>query len=120
MGENEELDIVIFEDDEGNQIPMQVIDYLNYEGKEYALITEYDENDPCEGCAENDCEGCADKKERNAYVMEVVPAGLDEDGEPLEEFVNVDDDALAEKLIEIFQNSEFDDLYEDESDEAEE
>ena len=43
---DEERDLVVFEDDDGNEMTMEVVDYLFYEGKEYALLTEYDENAP--------------------------------------------------------------------------
>ena len=96
---DEERDLVEFEDDAGNRLTMEVLDYLAYEGKEYALLTEYveddsdtDENEPIE-----------------VFIMEVVPVGEDQ-----EEFVPVDD-ALAEKLIKIFESSDFeDDALEDE------
>ena len=39
--EENELDLVVFEDEAGNEVTMQVVDYLFYEGKEYALLTEY-------------------------------------------------------------------------------
>ena len=91
---DEERDLVVFEDDAGNELTMEVLDYLSYEGKEYALLTEYvedkddkrDENEPIE-----------------VFIMEVVPVGEDQ-----EEFVPVDD-ALAEKLIKIFEADDFDD-----------
>ncbi|MBQ6325126.1 MAG: DUF1292 domain-containing protein [Clostridia bacterium] len=90
---DEERDLVEFEDDAGNRLTMEVLDYLAYEGKEYALLTEYveddsdtDENEPIE-----------------VFNMEVVPVGEDQ-----EEFVPVDD-ALAEKLIKIFESNDFDD-----------
>ena len=38
--EENELDLVVFEDEAGNEVTMQVVDYLFYEGKEYALLTE--------------------------------------------------------------------------------
>ena len=38
---DEELDLVVFEDDQGNQITMEVIDYFFYEGNEYAMLTDY-------------------------------------------------------------------------------
>ena len=90
---DEERDLVVFEDDAGNELTMEVLDYLAYEGKEYALLTEYveddsdtDENEPIE-----------------VFIMEVVPVGEDQ-----EEFVPVDD-ALAEKLIKIFESNGFED-----------
>ena len=42
---DEELDLVVFEDDAGNELTMEVLDYLAYEGKEYALLTEYIEDE---------------------------------------------------------------------------
>ena len=42
---DEERDLVVFEDDAGNELTMEVLDYLAYEGKEYALLTEFVEDD---------------------------------------------------------------------------
>ena len=89
---DEERDLVEFEDDAGNKLTMEVLDYLAYEGKEYALLTEYVEND--------------DRKEDEPIevcIMEIVPVGEDQ-----EEFVPIDE-ALAEKLIKIVETSDFDD-----------
>lgn len=97
-----ELDLVVFEDDDGNELTMEVLDYLFYEGKEYALLTEYVEDSECEGCEGGSCEGCSSQRE--AFVMEVRVVEGDEDSE---EFVPVPEE-LAEKLIEIFQSSDFD------------
>lgn len=99
-----ELDLVVFEDDDGNELTMEVLDYLAYEGKEYALLTEYVENSACNGCESEGegCEGCGNARE--AFVMEVRAVEGDEE---TEEFVPVDE-KLAEKLIDIFQNSLFD------------
>jgi len=94
-----ELDLVVFEDDKGNEITMEVLDYLFYEGKEYALLAEMPV-EGCDACEEKACEGCDNR--RAAYVMEVVPVGED-----MEEFVPVDEE-LAVKLIEIIENSDFD------------
>ena len=98
---DEELDIVVFEDDAGNEIKMEVVDYLAYEGKEYALLTEYVEDE----------EEAEDDGEREAFIMEVVDAGDD-----MEEFVPVEDDDLVEQLMEIFQSDDFDEILEDDED----
>lgn len=91
--ENEmDLDLVVFEDDDGNELTMEVLDYLSYEGKEYALLAEYDPT------LTEDSEDV-----REAFVMEIRQA---EDDEEFEEFVPVEE-ALAEKLIEIFQSTDF-------------
>ena len=60
--ENLEKDLVVFEDDKGNEFTLEVLDYMFYEGKEYAVLAEMNEN--------ND-------GQREAYVMEVVPVGDD-------------------------------------------
>lgn len=98
--ENNELDIVVFEDDDGNELTMEVLDYLFYEGHEYALLTEYVENPD-------------DSVQREAFIMEVRPIEGDEENE---EFVPIPEN-LAEKLIEIFQSDDFDDEEFDDFDE---
>lgn len=95
----EERDLVVFEDDQGNELTMEVLDYLFYEGEEYALLAELGD-DKCSDCESESCEGCDSPRE--AFVMQVVDAGDD-----MEEFVPVEE-ALAEKLIDIIQNSDFD------------
>ncbi len=90
---DEERDLVVFEDDAGNELTMEVLDYLAYEGKEYALLTEYVEDDD-DGNEDDPIE---------VTIMEVVPVGEDQ-----EEFVPIDDE-LAEKLLKIFESNDFDD-----------
>ena len=107
---DEELDLVTFSDEDGNEFTMEVLDYFFYEGKEYALLAEVEDECECDACDhDDDCDcGC---EEREAYIMEVVPVGDDE-----EEFVPVDEE-LAERLIEMVENQLYDD--EDEDDEEE-
>jgi len=97
---DEERDLVVFEDDAGNEITMEVLDYLNYEGKEYALLTEYVEDE------EDDEEG-----EIDVMIMEVVPVGDDQ-----EEFQPIDDD-LAEAIMPLFMEGEYDEVFEEEDEE---
>ena len=103
-----ELDLVTFTDEEGNEITMEVLDYFFYEGQEYALLAEAEECD-CEehDCHDEECDCGCGCEEREAFIMKVVPVGEDE-----EEFVPVDE-ALAEKLIDIIENSEFAEIYDD-------
>ena len=97
---DEERDLVVFEDDDGNELTLEVLDYLAYEGKEYALLTEYVEDEEDDGDEDEPIE---------VFIMEVVPVGEDQ-----EEFVPVDD-ALAEKLIKIFESNDFEDeIFDDE------
>jgi len=52
-----------------------------------------------------------EEEERDVFIMEIVPVPGDDE---MEEFMPVEDEALAEKLIEIFENSDFDEIFEDE------
>ena len=102
----QEQDLVVIMDDEGNELTMEVLDYFFYEGQEYAVMVEYNE----EGCTcDHEDEACDCCEQQEAYIMRVVPVGHDQ-----EEFVPVEED-LLEKLIDFVQN----DLYEDEDDEDE-
>ena len=97
---DEDRDLVVFEDDAGNELTMEVLDYLCYEGKEYAMLTEYVEDAPED---EDD--------EIEVMIMEVKPVGDDQ-----EEFVPIDDD-LADRIMAIFESNELDEIYEDDEDE---
>ena len=98
---DEERDLVVFEDDAGNELTMEVLDYLCYEGKEYALLTEYIEDDD----EDDEDEGI------EVMIMEVKPVGDDQ-----EEFLPIEDD-LAEKIMAIFEAEDIDEIYEDEDEE---
>ena len=99
---DEELDLVVFEDDAGNELTMEVLDYLAYEGKEYALLTEYVEDEDDDGDEEEPVE---------VLIMECKPVGEDQ-----EEFVPIDD-SLAETLMKIFESEDFDEVFDDEDEE---
>lgn len=72
----EERDILVFVDEDGEEIEMEVLDYFYHEDQEYALLTTYDEDCQCEDC---DCE------EKELYIMKVVLDGDIEEFEPVEE-----------------------------------
>lgn len=108
--ENESLDIIEMTDDEGNTILMQVVDYFYYNGEEYVILTDSinDDECDCEECHhehEHDeqcacgCEDCDEAEEITCYIMKVIESTVD--GEEVEEFVPVEDQALEAKLIEI-------------------
>ena len=79
-------DVIEMTDEEGNTILFSIIDYFFYNGEEYAILTDSNEDDTAEAV---DC-----------YVMKIVIT-TDENGEELEEFVPVEDQALEAKLMEI-------------------
>jgi len=92
MDENEmngfEEDIIDFEDEDGNVIPFRVIDYVFYNGDEYALLTEVTEEE-------------SEEESQECIVCKVV-AETEENGEESESFVPVEDESLAQKLVDIF------------------
>lgn len=104
MDENEmnglEEDIIDFEDEDGNVIPFAVIDYVFYNGEEYALLSEVTENE-------------SEEEGQECIVCKVV-AETEEDGEETETFVPVEDEKLAQKLIDIFNTKLADEEKEEE------
>ena len=102
MEEGYEPDIIEMTDDEGNSILLEVVDYFFYNGEEYCILTDSIDEDggeePDEQCAPEDE---SDEAEGiTCYIMK-VNTSTDENGEELEEFIPVEDQALEAKLIEI-------------------
>ena len=85
---NMEEDIIDFEDEDGNVIPFAVIDYVFYNGEEYALLTEVTDEEE-------------DGENQECIVCRIL-AETEEDGEETESFVPVEDETLAQKLVDIF------------------
>ncbi len=92
IGDDVMDDVIEMIDEEGNTILFSIIDYFFYNGEEYAILTDSNEEDTTDADDENDQIDC--------YVMKIV-ATTDENGEELEEFVPVEDQALEAKLMEI-------------------
>ena len=99
---NEELELYVFSDEDGNDVNVQVLDYFYYNGDEYAVMTEL-----LEGQEPWTEEGGDDEEGPEIFFMKVVPV----DDENVE-FEPVDDE-LGDKLFEIV-NSEFEDEIDDE------
>ena len=114
--EQQEQDLVVIMDDDGNELTMEVVDYFFYEGQEYAVLVEAEEEESEHDCSQCEC-GCEhgddDEAQQEAYIMRVVPVGDDQ-----EEFIPVEEDML-EKLIEFVQNDLYDDIDEDFDEEEE-
>ncbi len=80
-------DLIVFETEDGEEVTFVIEDYFFYNGEEYAILTEYD--------TEKD-----EVKDEGSIVCR-VDTSTDENGEDIEEFVNIEDEDFAEKLIEI-------------------
>jgi uncharacterized protein YrzB (UPF0473 family) len=86
MTEEDRLDIIESSDEEGNQRFLKVEKYFYYNGEEYVLLREVEDE-----------EGTQGEQEGNLYVM-MVQVSQDEEGEEVEDFVPIDND-LMETLI---------------------
>ena len=85
----EDDDLVVFETDDGEEMTFSIEDYFFYNGEEYALLA--DVNDDSE---EDDEEGIS-------CIVCKVTSEEDENGEEQDIFTPVEDEALAEKLFQI-------------------
>lgn len=98
---NMEEDIIVFEDEDGNEYEYTVVDYLFYNGEEYALLVETtDEED-------ND-------EDRQECIVCRIVAETEDDGEETESFELVEDESLGQKLVEIFNTKIADEEKEEE------
>lgn len=90
--ENEERDIVVFTDEDDNEIELDVVRYFEHKGQEYAILMDFngvcDEDDDCDEC--DDCGA-------EMYIMKVVISG------EYEEFIPVEEE-LFDELIEVVEN----------------
>ncbi len=98
---NMEEDIIIFEDEDGNEYSYVVVDYMFYNGEEYALLVEVTEEED------------EDAEQQECIVCQVV-ADTEDDGEESESFIPVEDEDLAQKLVEIFNTKMADEEKEEE------
>lgn len=117
----EEKDIVVFTDENGKDIELEVIDYFTHNDQEYAVLVDVEEEEEeDESCGEtSSCEksGCCcghddeQEEEQDLYIMKVVV-----DGE-MEEFIPVEEselDELTEIVQKRFSEEDDDDDEEDE------
>ena len=82
--EGEELDnIIVLNDEDGNEIEFEFLDLIEYEGEEYVVLLPNDEEDD---------------------AGEVVILKLeDTDSEDEESYVSVDDDEVLQNVFDIFK-----------------
>ena len=97
---NMEEDVIVFEDEDGNEYNYTVVDYMFYNGEEYALLTEEDTE-------------VNDDNTQECIICKVV-AEQDEDGEETESFELIEDETLGQKLVEIFNTKMAEDGEEEE------
>lgn len=94
---NIENDYVTAIDEDGRELRLKPIEFFFYNGDEYALLSEVNDEDG-EECADVDEE--SEEGALGCFVCKVTSV-KDENGDEMDEFEPVDDEELAEKLIEI-------------------
>lgn len=81
----EEMDnegtLITLEDEEGNEVEFEFLDVVEYEGEEYIVLIENDED-----------------------ADEVVILKINAIDDETEEYASIEDEALLEKLFEIFKS----------------
>ena len=87
---NQLPDLIEVTDENGNVSQMEIIDYFFYNGQEYAIIADYDAEDE-----EKNYEDSVD-----CFVMR-INSFTDENGEEMEEFQEIEDLDLENRLIAI-------------------
>lgn len=92
MTDEERLDIIEGTDEDGNRLLLTVEKYFFYNGEEYVLLRQFEEDAP-------PVDESSDSQ--TLYVMRVV-VSKGEDGEEIEDFEPVEED-LAERLIPVIR-----------------
>lgn len=89
MDQNEERDVIVVQDEEGNELNLEVIDYFLYNGVEYAVLVE-------EGAD-------VESDDVDAFMMKIEQDGEDEVFSPVdpEEF-----DAVSEAYLAACEDDE--------------
>ena len=89
--EMEERDFVTFTDDNGEEFELDVVDYFEYEGEEYAVLMdlsdeceEEEDEDACKCDCACDCNG-EHEHTHDVYIMKVVTEGDEENFVPADE-----------------------------------
>ena len=111
--EEEVRDFVEATDEDGNTVLLEVLRYIFYNGEEYVVLAEADERD----CDCEECEHCDHDHEEDEGIEVIIMKveTREEDGEEVEDFLPVEDEALLEKLIEVAQaDFEADEAFDDE------
>lgn len=99
VGDDDEMtvEIVTFEDEEGNSFSMEIVEEFEHKGVSYAVLADFDEDkDDCESaecCGDSDCD-C----EQSLYIFQVARG---DNGE--EDFVAIEDDELLAELSAVVE-----------------
>ena len=107
------VEVVTFQDDDGNEFDMEIVEEFEHNGRKFAVLAEIEDDDCCCDDEECSCEhehehehecgcgcGCEDEGE-SLYIFEIV------NGENGEEFVPIEDDSLMDELSAVVEDMLF-------------
>lgn len=80
MAREYEPQIIVLEDDLGNEVEFELLDVVDYEGEEYIVLIENDEN-----------------------AQDVVILKIESVDDETENYIGIDDEQLLEKVFETFK-----------------
>lgn len=82
---NEELEnIIVLNDEEGNEVPFEFLDLIEYEGEEYVVLLPVEETE---------------EEESEVVILKLE----DNDSETEESYVSVDDEEVLNQVFAIFK-----------------
>ena len=84
MNEEDISNIVMLEDENGNPVPMQFLDLIEYQGAEYVVFY------PCN----------EEEQDGEVIILQILPGDDPEE----EAYVSVEDEATLEAVFEIFKD----------------
>lgn len=86
MGEEELTNLVVLNDEDGNEVQFEFLDLIELDSEQYAILLPVDEDEDAEG---------------EVVILKVEDS--DEDSEE-ETYVSVDDEEILNKVFEIFKD----------------
>ncbi|NLB42495.1 MAG: DUF1292 domain-containing protein [Clostridiales bacterium] len=114
----EEKDILVFSDEEGQEIQLEILDYFEYGDEEYAMLAEADADEDHDHEHDHDCESCnCHSDEKNIYLMKVVMEGDEEQFVPVDEDIM---DELIDAIEDLYNDDDEDDDDDDDDDDEDE
>ncbi len=79
-----DINVVYLNDSDGNAVPFEILDLIQYEGVDYVILMPYSEDQ---------------EDETQVFVFEIVPSENDDE---LETYIGVEDEKIIDALYEIF------------------
>ncbi|MGI6174647.1 MAG: DUF1292 domain-containing protein [Christensenellales bacterium] len=90
----EERDYIVFEDEDGSEIELDIIDVFEHASKYYAVLMDLSDIVDENGGVREDAPTA---EEKEMFIMEIIPGEKEDE----QEFIPVDNDELLDELSEV-------------------